>query len=213
MKENLHEIQQAARAAAHAILTNGLEAFTNEVVSHTVLAYHKTFGEKMKPDNLHAWATKVARNKASNIIRTEKRFAKYVVCNSELTDAVSGLEENFEFLTPALLLSRKEHVEGLLCLLRYTEDAVGSLEDSDRDLYRLIFKQRLTFDDAAVLMGEKSNTLVKRFPLLLKKVSAEVHLRLTEDHFCAEVFGVLQLSAEEWTPLFVQLLKDIRTVV
>lgn len=212
MKENLHEIQQSARSAALSVLAKGFEPFVNEVVSHTVHSYLITFDEELQPTNLRAWASKVARHKAANIMRTEKRLAKLVVCNSELADSVSDLNECCEFMTPALLLSHKEHVEAVVRLLKYTEDAVDALESADRDLYRLVFKERMTFDEAASLMGQKPNTLVKRFPLLLKKVTSQVHLLLSGDELCAEVFGVIKLSAEEWRPIFVQLLKDIRAV-
>jgi hypothetical protein len=125
-------------------------------------------------------------------------------------DVVPGLDENGEVVTPSLLLSRKKDVEAAQRLLGYTEDAICALEGADRDLYWLVFKERVSYNRAAALMGEQAPVLVERSLLLLKKIAAAVHFSIAGDDLCVEMFGVLQLSAEEWIPFFVEALKSAR---
>ena len=181
--EAMKVVESAARKVASEILGDGFRQFLNDVVSHTISNYMR-FCDDMLPNTVRSWAHSVARNKALNVIRSERRYAQRLASLQDFPeDAVP---------TPSDIILNQECLEAIRRICGFLRDAVDSHSSAEeKALFQLIFCENLSLSDSALKMKVPQHSAARCWGRLLRKLQVTVHKMTEKDPFCAEVLGFL----------------------
>lgn len=137
-----------------------------EVVSEVMLKVW-TMGQDLDHvENLTVYLFKAARNKAYDVLRTQKRKVLTVAISDQIEDYI--IDKN----NPESVYTRSE-------LEQYIGKIIRELPTQAQLVYRLVKEQGLAYKQVTEILGISLNTAETHMRLALKKIRTELNTYLT----------------------------------
>ncbi len=125
---------------------------TEDIVSETFITAFKSYEEyDQRKASVITWLSRIAHNKAIDLIRSGAYKSRNPLPEMET--------EGYQYPAPAEMTEINETVDSIL----------SGLSSKEREFLNLRYGLELSDKEVASLLGEKENTISKRYQRLLKK--------------------------------------------